>query len=793
MKKILVVLIFLYLGLASCEAPEEYDDSTTAKAEEFVAQMTLDEKVHLVVGPGMSYPDWGISAKPTINLIKDVAGVAGYINGVERLDIPALKLADGPAGLRIDPTREDNPTDTYYATSFPIATMLASTWDLNLVKKVGVAIGKEVKEYGVDFWLAPGLNIQRNPFCGRNFEYYSEDPLVSGKMAASMVKGVQSQKVGATLKHFVANNSETNRLNLDTIVTERALREIYLRGFQIAVEEAQPWAVMTSYNKLNGTYTSQSKDLIANILRKEWGFEGVVMTDWFAGDNPIAQQIAGNDLIMPGDTTFNPEATLNSEKLLTAVSNGELDQAIIDRSAINVMKQVLISPTYNEYNYSDTPDLDRHAEISRSAATDGMVLLENDGVLPILTSKKIASFGVGQIYTIKGGKAGSGAVHSAHTVSIAQGLNSEYAIDQNLLSYYETYIEENSYEVPIFMGDPILTCDESLLDRTEIYPHALENDVAVITIARMSSEDSDRTNTQGDFWLTDNEKALIENVSTAFHNEGKKVAVILNIGGPIEIASWKDNVDAILLAWQPGQEAGYAVADVLSGKVNPSGKLSQTFPVLYEDNPSSSTFPGVEPDEEGNPTKIYYNDDIYVGYRYYSTFGIEPLYEFGYGLSYTEFTYSDVRIIGERHEWNHKKKDVSDIVELAVKITNIGNVPGKEVVQVYVSAPGGNLSKPELELKAFAKTKLLPPKSNAKCSGSQTLFFSLDAKTLASFDTANDQWIVEPGEYKIFVSSSSDVSNIKPIKLHIKNKVIVSNTTPDAVAPLEEIKAMITQ
>lgn len=792
-----ILTIIVGISMAVCNAYAQ-----KFSADELVANMSLAEKVHIVVGPGMNLPDMDLHAHP-INLIADVNGVAGYINGVKELEIdenivriPAVKLADGPAGLRIDPTREENPGETYYTTAFPIATLLATTWDVDLVQEVGVAIGQEVKEYGVDFWLAPALNIQRNPLCGRNFEYFSEDPLVSGKIAAGLVRGVQSLGVGATLKHFVANNSETNRLLIDTVVTERALREIYLRGFQIAAEQAQPWAIMTSYNKVNGVYSSQSEDLITQILRKEWGFKGLVMTDWTAGDDPVAQMMAGNDLLMPGDLDSNlmpgdSDSKLLSPVLMKAVKKGTLDESIIDRNTVHIIKQVLKTPTYQEYAYSDTPDLTAHAAIARKAATQGMVLLENDGVLPLSTMAKVASFGVGQILTVKGGT-GSGDVHCASTATIAQGLNKIFRIDKRLLSYYARYIEENSYEVPIFFGT-VTTCDESPMARQEVRPYASANDVAVITIARISGEGSDRTNTPGDFLLSDEEKTLLKNVSSAFHKEGKKVVVILNIGGPIEMASWKDQVDAILLAWQPGQETGYAVADVLSGRVNPSGKLAQTFPKAYEDNPSSSTFPGVAPDADGNPTKIYYNDDIYVGYRYHSTFDVAPLYAFGYGLSYTQFEYSNVRITP--CTWKNKNRPCKYVAKIAVDVENIGPVAGREVAQVYVSAPDHVLPKPKLELKAFAKTRILRPRKSwstgAYAKHRQTLTFDLDLKTLASFDTNNDQWIVEPGVYNVYVSPSSDVSQIEPVTFRISRKLVVDNTTPDALAPVEEINNIV--
>ena len=755
-----------------------------ATIKQVVAAMTLEEKAKLLVGAGRGFgpppppvkkDSTGKAAPaPAAPMIgqtdQKVPGAAGVTYAIPRLGIPAIVVSDGPAGVRISPIRKGDSSKTYYATAFPVGTLLASSWDVNLVRQVGATFGYEVREYGIDVLLGPGMNIHRNPLGGRNFEYYSEDPLVTGKMAAAMVEGIQSNGVGTSIKHYIANNQETHRNTINTIVSERALREIYLRGFEIAVKDAQPWTVMTSYNKLNGTYTSERADLVTNILRNEWGFKGFVMTDWGGGMDPVAQMKAGNDLIMPGSPA-------QAKAIIDAVNNKQLDESVLDANVEHMLAIILKSPAFAHYKYSDAPDLKKDAEVSRNAAAQGMVLLKNKGnVLPFNGVKKVALFG-NTAYDIIAGGTGSGNVNKAYTISLAKGLeNAGLEVNSALLTAYKAYIADAKAKQPkptrgMFMGPPPIP--QMTVGDNDLQQYAADADIAVITIGRNAGEGADRK-LADDYYLSVAEKTLIKNVSDAFHAKGKKVVVVLNIGGVIEVASWRDEVDATLLAWQPGLEAGNAITDVLSGKVNPSGKLATTFTKDYPDVPSAKNFPGKEfPDQAvkvGNrtimPAEVTYEDGIYVGYRYYSTFKVEPAYEFGYGLSYTSFKYSGFKL--NAPVFNGK-------LTASVTITNTGKVAGKEVAELYLSAPAAKLDKPVIELKGFAKTRLLKP------GESQTLTFSINAKSLASYDTKQEAWVAESGNYTLSIGASS--KDIKAAAKFNLAKELIVEKDEQALAP----------
>jgi len=810
---ILSVAVFTLFAVVSFPFSGKANSSAMAvdkKIQGIISKMTLEQKAQLVIGTGMylEMPD-SLQAKmppgfggeintkdPVYNemvkrIRKYLPGAAGVSSEFPELGIVSQVLSDGPAGLRIQPIRKGDPK-TYFCTAFPIGTVLASSWDTELIYKVGQAMGNEVKEYGSDILLAPALNIQRDPLCGRNFEYYSEDPLIAGKTAAAMVKGIQSNGVGTSIKHFAANNSETNRMTVNTIVSERALREIYLKGFEITVKEAQPWTVMSSYNKINGTYTSESSDLLTRILRNDWGFKGYVMTDWGGGSDVVAQMIAGNDMIQPGQPK-------QIEDIIAAVKAGKLDVKILDRNVGRILNIMMKAPRYNKYPFSNTPDLKAHAEVTRQAATDGMVLLKNDkNTLPIASGvKNIAAFGNTSYDFIAGGS-GSGDVNEAYTISLFEGLtNSGFTPNDMLTTVYTAYMDHMRAQIPksdnplmaLMMGkQPI---QEMTVTNDLAKKFADKSDIALITIGRNAGEGRDRTDTEGDFRLTKTEKDMIKNVAEAFHAKGKKAIVVLNVPGVVEVANWRNLVDAILIAWQPGQEGGNSVVDVLSGKVNPSGKLAVTFPITYSDAPSAKNFPGVAeksdkkddaPDLSGFsfmrriPWEMTYEDDIYVGYRYYNTFKVPVAYEFGYGLSYTKFDYSNLKTSAS--EFKGK-------LTVSVDVKNSGSVAGREVVQLYVGAPSGKLNKPEETLAAYGKTKLLNP------GETQTLSFIVETKDFASFNEATSSWIAEAGNYKLKVGASS--LNIKQTADFKITKELFAGKVTKALTPSREINKLVSK
>lgn len=744
--------------------------------QEVVAAMTLDEKVNLLVGGGMNIPgDARMGVAVPTDAQRRVMGAAGTIVGVPRLGIPSLVVCDGPAGIHPFNTGKSK---VYYATAWPIGTMLASSWDTTVVRKVGAALGKEAKEFGIDIVLAPGMNIHRNPLGGRNFEYYSEDPVVTGNIAAAFINGVQSNGVGVSAKHFFANNQETSRHTTNVIASERALREIYLRGWEIMVKQSNPWTVMSSYNLVNGPNTAHNAELLNTILRKEWGYKGFVMSDWFGGRDAVAMMKAGNNLIMPGSAP-------QKKAILDAVNSGKLDSSVLDQNVAGILNIILLSPSYKGYKFSESPDLKKNAQLSREAATEGMVLLKNNNALPIASGSSVALFGNNGYELIAGGT-GSGDVTKMYTVSLAEGLfRAGFSTNPELYLAYTQYLDaENTKHPKGSMMEEMMNPTPPILEYgvsvDMINKTAAQADHAIISIGRNAGEGTDRQ-VEGNYYLSESEKTFIKNVSDAFHAKNKKVIAVLNIAGPIDITQWRDHVDAILLAWLPGLEGGNAMVDVLSGKVNPSGKLATTFPAAYTDDPTGKNFPGKEfrdrPPLEvmGRPNydvEVTHEEGVYVGYRYYNTFGVKPAYEFGYGLSYTDFTYSDLKL---------NSTTFTDKLTATVKVTNSGKTAGKEVVQVYISAPTAKIDKPAAELKAFAKTGLLKP------GESQTLTFTLTAHDLASYQTKTNSWIADGGSYTVKIGTSQTAKQSAVFKLA---KDIIVEKTNKVLVPKTEIKEL---
>lgn len=716
--------------------------------DDVLKAMTLEEKITLVVGanryvgdengpgpaPGMperrSVDMRGLIEKPQSDGVTAfssgrVKGAAGDVVPVERLGITTMVLADGPAGLRIDATRPGD-EKTYYCTAFPIGSLLSASWDPELTERVTTAMGNEVLEYGADVLLAPAMNIHRNPLCGRNFEYYSEDPLLAGKTAAAYVRGIQSNGVGTSVKHFAANSQETLRNGQNASVSERALREIYLKGFEIVVKEAQPWTIMSSYNKINGVLASENRWLLTEILRGEWGFKGFVMTDWWAEENGARQIAAGNDMLMPG----TPH---QYDDILGAVQSGRLDERFLDDCVRRILQVMVASPTFNRYEYSNKPDLAAHAQITREAAAQGMVLLKNENALPLTKKRKVALFGVPSYDTMVGGS-GSGYVNRAYKVTVDEGLeNAGFRLDKPLAESYRDYVKQEKAKQPAEYFWIIPTVEETVISREEAEAAAKRNDVCIYSIGRMAGEGGDRTLTPGDWYLSETEQANLDLLCETFHKAGKKVIVLLNMGNIVDM-EWCDKPDAILHTWMDGQEAGNSVADVLSGKVSPSGKLPMTIARRYEDYPSAKDFPM----SNGNPGDVNYDEDIFVGYRHFDRHPETILYPFGFGLSYTNFEYSDLKAERNGNE-----------LKISVKVTNTGKCSGREVVQIYVGAPEGNAVKPVKELRAFGKTSELKPKA------SEVLTMTVKLEDLRWFDAYERAWKLDKGEYVISAAASS--------------------------------------
>lgn len=649
-----------------------------------IAQMTLEEKAAMCSGLDF----W-------------------RLKGVERLGIPSIMVTDGPHGLRKQKGSSDHLGlfESVPATCFPSAVGLASSWDRQLLQEVGQALGEECQAEDVAVLLGPGANIKRSPLCGRNFEYFSEDPYLSSQMAASHIQGVQSQGVGTSLKHFAVNNQEHRRMTVDAIVDERTLREIYLASFEGAVKQAQPWTVMSSYNKVNGTYASENERLLTTILKEEWGHEGFVVTDWGATNERVDSLAAGNELEMPGNGGFG------DKKIVDAVKSGKLSEEALDKAVERLLRIILMSVEYKKPNASY--DQAEHHALARKVAAESMVLLKNEAeLLPLGKQSKLAVIGA---FAEKPRYQGGGSSHINPT-----------QIDQPLEEIRKLAGEEVSVVYAQGYAIDSDDVDAALID--EAKTAASEAD-AVIIIAglpdRYESEGYDRTHLR----MPVNQEQLIEAVAAVQSNA---IVVLMN-GSPIEMP-WIGQVKAVLEAYLGGQAVGGAIADLLFGEVNPSGKLAETFPLKLSDNPSYLNFPG-----EGD--RVEYREGIYVGYRYYDTKQVEPLFPFGHGLSYTSFQYSDLKL---------SSKQIQDHEQLVVQVTvtNTGTRAGKETVQLYVRDVESSVNRPSKELKGFAKLML-------KAGESAVTTITLDKRAFAYYNVQLGDWHVESGRFELLLGNSA--------------------------------------
>ena len=718
--------------------------------DEVVKAMTLEEKCHIVLGRGMHYND-----------DDKFPGTAGSTFPVARLGIPETYCADSQQGLRMNAKRAWDHND-YYPTDFVASMTLASTWDREAAFKIGQGIGNEVREFGLDWILSPAMNLIRNPLCGRNHEYYSEDPYLSGTIAAGYVRGVQSEGTAACPKHFVANNQETNRNNNISQVSQRALREIYLKAFEIMVKESDPWTIMTSYNKLNGPYVVQNHELLTTVVRDEWGWKGMYVSDWNAGDDAVAAMKAGNDMLQPGQDK-------QYQAILAAAKSGELSMDILNANVKRILEYVVKTHNFKGYNASNNPDLKAHAQVVREVGADGIVLLKNNDVLP-LTGRVVALFGCTSYDWISGGSGFGGTSVGHYTVSLIEGLRSVgYGVYKPLIDTYTKHIADEEKRLfpegrPAFSLLPPARAEEKQFTVDELNSAIDGSNVAIISLGRKSGEAADRS--EADFYLKEGEKRLIKSVSEAYHDKGKKVVVLLDICSPIDVASWQDQVDAIVCTWQGGQESGFSVADVLSGKVNPSGKLPMTFEINYGDAYADKNFPANVDDKtlgamfmwgynkdaapkerkpEANIDFTNYEEDIYVGYRYFDSFGKPVAYPFGFGLSYTTFAYENMSV-----------SEANGVFTVKVDVKNTGTRAGRNVVELFVAAPNSKkLNKPEKELRNYAKTRLLQP------GETETVTMKVSTENLASFNEKASAWKTDAGVYLFLICSSANTIEAK--------------------------------
>ncbi|MCO5217025.1 MAG: glycoside hydrolase family 3 C-terminal domain-containing protein [Thermomicrobiales bacterium] len=687
------------------------------KIDSLIPQLTLEEKANLTVGRDMwsTYP-------------------------VERLGIPSVVMTDGPTGVRMAASSGENIGHSIPATCFPTASGLASSWNRDLLSEVGRTIGIEAQALGVQTLLGPGLNQKRSPLGGRNFEYLSEDPVLAGELAAAFVNGIQGEGVGACPKHYVANESETNRMFSDAIIDERVLRENYLHAFEVAVKKSAPWTIMESYNKVNGEYVAENKRLLHDILKEEWGFDGIVISDWSAVNDRVGGIRAGLHLQMPTAPT--------AWRVVEAVNNGALDEARLDEIVRDLLHYVFTADAAKKSDVTFSED--EHHRIARAAAAESITLLQNDGdLLPLSPSAQVAVIGeFARKPRYQGG--GSSEVNPTRVEVLYDELSAAYGND---LPYAAGYHGEE-------------TSDELLAEAVETAKAA---DIAVVVIGLPDSyetEGRDRSHID----LPDAHNTLVSRV----HEVQPNTVVVLINGSAVDL-SWVSYVPAIVEGWLTGQGSGGAIADVLTGTVNPSGKLAESFPWRIEDTPTYTSF---WPDAHG---VIPFSEGVFYGYRWYDTRDIEPHFPFGHGLSYTTFEYSDLELSTDTYT-------EGEPLEVRVTITNTGDRVGKEVVQLYLHEHQSRFPRAVRELKDFAKVELAPGES-------KVVTFSLDGTAFAQWDTAVPSWVVNPGTFDVIVGASSrDLrleTSLEVISTSLPKKVYTRETPLGDFMKIPAIEAIV--
>jgi beta-glucosidase len=644
-----------------------------------IGKMTLEEKAALVTGASF----WTTTP-------------------IERLGVSEITVSDGPHGVRRVPNVDSIAQNSLPATCFPTYSCLASTWDVDLLKKMGEALAEECIALNVDVLLGPGVNMKRSPLNGRNFEYFSEDPFLAGELAVNLINGIQSKGVGTSLKHYATNNQEFQRFVISSEVDERTLREIYLAAFEKAVKQAKPWTVMCSYNKLNGTYASENYHLLTEILKEEWGFEGLVVSDWGAVHDRVASLKGGLDWEMPGPQPKRTKAVID------AVRSGTLDEAVLSESVRRILRIVLKA---KETPKKGTFNVEAHHDLAHQIANEGVILLKNNGLLPLKGHEQIAVIGrsAEQAYFQGGGSS------HVNATKVAIPFNEVKNQDKNAeITYSEGYPADSSFQ-------------QAMIDRS--VDLAKTADVALLYISLPADKESEGYDRK-DLDLSDHQVALIKAVAKV----QPKTVVILNNGAPIVMGSWIEDVAAVIEGWMMGQAGGASIADILFGKVNPSGKLAETFPLRLEDTPAYINWPG-------GAGKVMYGEGLFIGYRYYDAKKVPVQFPFGYGLSYTTFKYSNAKV---------SKKVFKDAEGVTVKVdvTNTGKLAGKETVQLYVHDQKSGLVRPEKELKGFAKVDLKPGET-------KTVSIDLDFRAFAYFHPSYNQWITEDGDFDLLIASSS--------------------------------------